>query len=327
MKLYLTLLTLLLLSGCTENDEELMDIREQVSTVAISIDNEGEKPPVLYTANISSKSIFCGGMINDMQQLDNLSSDSGTFSSGFNATAFLQPGENELNLWTVPVGAYNGDFTYHEGDRCELTIFGAFPDGNKQELSNLTATIIDGKPNVKSSTIYPDNHKTPLINVDGVTSHRLTDFTRPIYIKTIPRWRWVDATPISEDNPEQMKQLYRAYTNLLTLMEKRDFEGLKIAWSLSNREKAMAEAYYSTPDEFFDVIRFKSSFEEATDAEVEPRREWHEYKLKSYMGGRLVRLEDMRNHSPLRIGSTKNNFIYTVKPYFSMIDGRVVVSR
>ncbi|EGR2438925.1 glycosyl hydrolase family 26, partial [Vibrio cholerae] len=41
-----------------------------------------------------------------MEQLDNLGSDSGTFSSGFNATAFLQPGENELNLWTVPVGAY-----------------------------------------------------------------------------------------------------------------------------------------------------------------------------------------------------------------------------
>ncbi len=326
-KQYLTLIPLLLLSGCTGNDEERMNIREQVSTVSITIDNEGEKPPVLYTANINSNTIFCGGMINGMEQLDNLGSDSGTFSSGFNATAFLQPGENELNLWTVPVGAYNGDFTYHENDRCELTIFGAFPDGNKQELSNLTATIIDGKPNVKTSTIYPDNHKTPLANVDGVTSHRLTDFTRPIYIKTIPRWRWVDATPIREDNPEQMKQLYRAYTNLLTLMEKRDFEGLKMAWSLSNREKAMAEAYYSTPDEFFDVIRFKSSFEEATDAEVEPRREWHEYKLKSYMGGRLVRLEDTRGHSPLRIGSTKNNFIYTVKPYFSMIDGRIVISR
>ncbi|GHX99204.1 glycosyl hydrolase family 26 [Vibrio cholerae] len=92
-----------------------MPIREQVSTVSITIDKEGEKPPVLYTANINSKTIFCGGMINGMEQLDNLSSDSGTFSSGFNATAFLQPGENELNLWTVPVGAYNGDFTYCSG--------------------------------------------------------------------------------------------------------------------------------------------------------------------------------------------------------------------
>ncbi|EEZ00728.1 hypothetical protein VOA_000795 [Vibrio sp. RC586] len=326
-KQYLTLITLLLLSGCTGNDEERMNIREQVSTVSITIDNEGEKPPVLYTANINSKTIFCGGKINGMEQLDNLGSDSGTFSSGFNATAFLQPGENEFSIGTVPSGAYNGDFTYHENDRCELTIFGAFPDGNKQELSNLTATIIDGKPNVKTSTIYPDNHKTPLANVDGVISHRLTDFTRPIYIKTIPRWRWVDATPIREDNPEQMKQLYRAYTNLLTLMEKRDFEGLKMAWSLSNREKAMAEAYYSTPDEFFDAVGFESTFERYGDGEVRPRREWHEYKLKSYMGGRLVRLEDTRGHSPLRIGSTKNDLVYSPTPYFSMIDGRIVISR
>ncbi len=304
-----------------------MNIREQVSTVSITIDNEGEKPPVLYTANINSKTIFCGGQINGMEQLDNLGSDSGTFSSGFNATAFLQPGENELNLWTVPVGAYNGDFTYHENDRCELTIFGAFPDGNKQELSNLTATIIDGKPNVKTSTIYPDNHKTPLINVDGVTPYRRTIFTRPIYVKTIPRWRWVDATPIREDNPEQMKQLYRAYTNLLTLMEKRDLEGLNMAWSLSNRENAMADAYYSTPDEFFDAVGFESTFKEYSDGKVEPRREWHEYKLKSYMGGRLVQLEDKRGHSPLRITSDEKNLGFSVLPYFSMIDGRVVVSR
>ncbi|EGR2423471.1 glycosyl hydrolase [Vibrio cholerae] len=262
-----------------------------------------------------------------MEQLDNLGSDSGTFSSGFNATAFLQPGENELNLWTVPVGAYNGDFTYHENDRCELTIFGAFPDGNKQELSNLTATIIDSKPNVKTSTIYPDNHKTPLINVDGVTPYRRTIFTRPIYVKTIPRWRWVDATPIREDNPEQMKQLYRAYTNLLTLMEKRDLEGLNMAWSLSNRENAMADAYYSTPDEFFDAVGFESTFKEYSDGKVEPRREWHEYKLKSYMGGRLVQLEDKRGHSPLRITSDEKNLGFSVLPYFSMIDGRVVVSR
>ncbi|RAL28651.1 glycosyl hydrolase family 26, partial [Vibrio cholerae] len=55
-----------------------------------------------------------------MEQLDNLGSDSSTFSSGFNATAFLQPGENEFSIGTVPSGAYNGDFTYHENDRCEL---------------------------------------------------------------------------------------------------------------------------------------------------------------------------------------------------------------
>ncbi|OOF32234.1 glycosyl hydrolase family 26, partial [Salinivibrio costicola subsp. alcaliphilus] len=79
--------------------------REQVSTVDIEIDNEGENPPVLYTANISSQTMFCGGLINGIEAIDNLSSSAATFSSGFNATAYLQPGENHLELGTVPSGA------------------------------------------------------------------------------------------------------------------------------------------------------------------------------------------------------------------------------
>jgi hypothetical protein len=282
---------------------------------------------VLYTANISARTVFCGGIINGMEQLDNLSTTSGTFTAGFNATAFLQPGINELNLAMVPLGLYKGDYTYKADDRCELSLFGAFPDGTKEELSSLSATIIDGKPTVATSRIYPDKHQTPLIDTQGTLDGRLTDFSRPIYIKTIPRWRWVDATPIREDNPEHMKQLYRAYNNLISLMEKRDFEGLKMAWSLSNREKAMAETYYSSPEEFFDAVGFESTFERYTDGAVRPRKEWHEYTFKSFMGGRLVRLEDNRSSSPLMIGSTKEDYLFTVTPYFSMIDGRIVVSR
>ena len=322
----LALLSLALLSGCS-GDNPQMSIREQVSTVNIPVDNEGQKPPVLYTANISARTVFCGGMINDFSQLNNLSTTSGTFTAGFNASAFLQPGENTLDLWVAPIGVYEKDNTYRENDRCELSLFGAFPDGTKEELSSLSATIIDGKPTVATSKLYPDKHQTPLINVGGTTPHLRTNFTRPIYIKTIPRWRWVDATPIREDNPEHMKQLYRAYSNLISLMEKRDFEGLKMAWSLSNREKAMAEAYYSSPDEFFDVVGFESTFERYTDGAVRPRKEWHEYTFKSFMGGRLVRLEDNRSSSPLMIGSTKEDYLFTVTPYFSMIDGRIVVSR
>jgi hypothetical protein len=316
---------LLTLTAC--GDSQLMNIREQVSTVNISVENEGQKPPVLYTANISARTVFCGGIINGMEQLDNLSTTSGTFTAGFNASAFLQPGENTLDLWVAPIGVYEKDNTYRENDRCELALFGAFPDGTQEKMSSLSATIVDGKPTVATSKVYPDKHQTPLINVGGTTPHLRTNFSRPIYIKTIPRWRWVDATPIREDNPEHMKQLYRAYNNLISLMEKRDFDGLKMAWSLSNREKAMAEAYYSSPDEFFDAISFKSAFERASDAAVRPRREWHEYTFKSFMGGRLVRLEDSRSHSPLRIGSKEKDLVTSITPYFSMIDGRIVVSR
>ncbi|ANU39445.1 hypothetical protein VSVS05_04410 (plasmid) [Vibrio scophthalmi] len=304
-----------------------MSIREQVSTVDIEIDNEGVKPDVLYTVNVSSQTVYCSSRINDIPQFNNLKTTSGTMSLGYNPTAFLQQGENAFVLWGIPLGVYDGNDEYKPDDKCSITISAAFPDGQKVEMSNLTMTIEDGKPTTKTSTIYPDRNKTPLSNTDGVIGGKVTVFSRPIYIKTVPRWRWIDATPIREDNPEQMKALYRAYTNLMELTSKQDFDGLKMAWSLSMREKAKAEAYFVDPEEFYYAVNFEGGFNDWDDAKVEPRRDWSEYKLRSYMGGRLVQLADIRDHSPLRIGSDKEDLIYSPTPFFSMIDGRVVVSR
>ncbi|WP_069447319.1 glycosyl hydrolase family 26 [Vibrio scophthalmi] len=262
-----------------------------------------------------------------MEQYDNLNTSSGTMALGYNATAFLQPGDNTLELWIAPVGIYEGNDNFSEEDSCSAVLFGAFPDGQKLEISSLSVTIEDGVPTTKGSIIYSDTHQTPLLNTNGVLVGGATMFSRPIHIKKIPRWRWVDATPIREGNPEQIKALYRAYNNLIELMSKQDFEGLKMAWSLSMREKAKAEAYFVEPEEFYNAVAFEDKFGKWEDAQAEPRRDWSEYKLKSYMGGRLVRLEDVRGHSPLRIGSDKADLIYSPTPFFSMIDGRVVVSR
>ncbi|OOF34599.1 glycosyl hydrolase family 26, partial [Salinivibrio costicola subsp. alcaliphilus] len=135
------------------------------------------------------------------------------------------------------------------------------------------------------------------------------------------------ATPFDENNPKHMKMLYRAYSNLITLLKKRDFEGLKMAWSLAGREQAKAEAYMTEPEEFFDVMDIPGDFGRADDAHVKPRREWHEYTVKSYMDGRLIKLEDEIGESPLRISSTEKNFRYTYKPLFTIIDGRMVIAR
>lgn len=326
MKKTLIAACIVMLAACS-GENELMNIREQVSTVDIQIENEGQKPEVLYTTNIQSETVYCFAAFNKMDMLDNLKTSSGTFSSGFNPTAYLQPGDNVLNLDVVPIGVYEQDDTYRPDDQCEMTLYGAFPDGKKVEISSLYVTVEDGKPTTKTSKDYPSNHQTPLNDVAGHLDGHLTEFSRPFKVKSIPRWRWVDATPIREDNPEQMKQLYRAYTDLIKLMEARDFEGLKMAYSLSMREYAMADGYFSSPEDWFDAVGFETNFSHWEDAEVEPRRDWSEYELKSYMGGRLVRLMDNRSHSPLRIGSNENNKIVSILPYFSMIDGRVVVSR
>ncbi|MBT2923099.1 glycosyl hydrolase family 26, partial [Vibrio anguillarum] len=72
-----------------------------------------------------------------MKMLDNLKTSSGTFTSGFNPTAYLQPGENSLDLYTAPIGLYERDYTYHDDDYCEMTLYGAFPNGEKEEMSSL----------------------------------------------------------------------------------------------------------------------------------------------------------------------------------------------
>ena len=325
MKRYLPLLIILLSTACTEQGVK-MNLREQMSTVDITIDNEGHQPELLYTANINSQTMYCAGVINYMQQLTNLSTSSGSFMSGFNATAFLQPGNNKLEIWSV---THLGEKNYSRPDSwCEVTLFGSFNDGVQTEMSSLKVTVEEGKPTVKSSTIYPDRNQTPLTDVEGITDGDLTEFARDIVIKTIPRWRWVDATPFDETNREHMKKLYRAYDNLLEMMRQRDFEGLAMAWSLSNREKAKAEAYYTSPEAFFNAVGFESTFERyGDDGKVKPRQEWYDYQLKSFMGGRLFRLEDKRSHSPLRIFSKEKDRVFSVTPYFSLIDGRVVVSR
>ncbi|WP_240472809.1 hypothetical protein [Salinivibrio socompensis] len=57
-------------------------------------------------------------------------------------------------------------------------------------MSNLTVTVEDDQPTIKDSTTYPAKYRSPLVDVDGTLDGRLTMFSRPIHIKTIPRWRW-----------------------------------------------------------------------------------------------------------------------------------------
>ncbi|OOF31633.1 hypothetical protein BZJ21_15535, partial [Salinivibrio costicola subsp. alcaliphilus] len=78
MKKIAAVLCLSLLTGCW-SDSDMMQAREQVSTVDIEIDNEGENPPVLYTANIRSQTMYCFGVINNIDAIDNLGSSAATF--------------------------------------------------------------------------------------------------------------------------------------------------------------------------------------------------------------------------------------------------------
>ncbi|TCK59127.1 hypothetical protein EV690_1295, partial [Celerinatantimonas diazotrophica] len=181
----------------------------------------------------------------------------------------------------------------------------------------------DGKATVKTSKKYPPKYRT---DASKITFHQkgwTSYISRPIYIKTIPQWAWTKAEPFKPTR-ENMKKLHRAYQALIEMMKRHDIQGLKEAYSLSSREKSLAEAGQSSPDEFFDVIGYQ---EELNNKQVKVlnHTDWKGYKLKSYADGKLVQLYDQHGDSPLRtqVGET----ITTFTPYFSIINGRVVISR
>ncbi len=261
-----------------------------------------------------------------MDQLDNLGSE-GTTMSGFNATAFLQPGVNQFNLWSVPVDVYEqkGIVPYRKGSNCSATLFAAFKSGEQVELTNLTVTEEEGIPNVKTSKHYPDKNQTPLTEVNGVITGDLAEFKREVYIKALPEWAWVRARPFDPKSKNDMEKLHRAYDTLIEMMKKRDYDSLIAAWSLTMREKAKAEGYQAQPMAFFPS--FKRGFDWADDTEVKVRRAWTEYEVESFLGGRIVRLKDKYNDSPLRIRSVKVDRRLVITPYFSFIDDQLVISR
>lgn len=297
-----------------------------VSTTDIIVPNEGTPPAFIYTVNMNSQKMFGGVDINGMEQLDNLSSDEGDVMAGFNATAFLAPGINKISVLVASADVYDQKKEHRANGQFGIILNAVTEEGDKTELTSLNISVEEGKPTAKMSKTYPAKHQTELTDLNGVTEGYATTFNRKVFIKTIPEWRWVNATPFVE-NGENMKKLYRAYSELQEMIRNRDFEGLKAAWSLSSREKAMADGYGSTPDEIFNAIGFESDFERYSDLKADPIEEWNNYVLKSYAGGRLVRLENDISDSPLRVSSDEENWVINYTPYFSLIDGRVVISR
>ncbi|TVO31538.1 glycosyl hydrolase family 26 [Vibrio algivorus] len=261
-----------------------------------------------------------------MEQIDNLSTDYGDAMTGANLTAFLQKGNNKLQMLVAPADMYDGGRVHRDNGKCTISVSGAFENGIKEELTSITATVEDKKPTAKTSKRYDVKHQSPLPDFDGVAKGYGVRFYRDFYVKTIPTWAWTQAEPFT-DTPENMKKLRNAYKDLYRMMEAKDFKGLEAAWSLSSREKSIAEGHQLTPHEVFQQVGFKGGYEMADDAEVMEPRAWEDYKLKLYAGGRLVRLEDKGEASPLRIGSDKINRQRSFTPYFSFIGERLVISR
>ena len=54
--------------------------------------------------------------------------------------------------------------------------------------------------------------------------------------------------------------------------------------------------------------------------------DWNDYELEVLLGGRLVRLNN-RGFSPIRLKNTENQGFWGYNPWFSIINGEIVITR
>ncbi|WP_127960391.1 hypothetical protein [Serratia microhaemolytica] len=236
-----------------------------------------------------------------------------------NITPYLQNGKNNLAIETVGLAALEGDESYPADAKCELRLTAATPQ-DEREITKLVATANDKlRPTGVHSPDYR-GHKGQLPVHEGEDEETvLYRIKRDITINGIPEWAWTKAEPF-QPTPENMAKLQQAYLTLQRLMLNHDAAGIQQMAHLSFSEKEAAEGLKA--GSWFDSL-LGESLPHMISAEP---IHWEEYKLISTNNDRLVKLES-RGNSPLGFLNKEGKYIFGYAPYFSLINGKIVLTR
>lgn len=281
------------------------------------------KGEVRYFGSFKSYRSGCMARVNDFPVVNNFSYATGSVSTGFNITPYLVNGSNKVELMMGPVDPDNNETLYSDSE-CELII-------TKDTLSSsekVTAVLL--KVNEQRS-VYSFNSS----NFAGSKSESRIDETqskadkeqnlyrvsRQVLMRDIPEWIWVNATPVTE---KAMPRIFAAYQSIWQIMYKRDLLALKNITRISNSEIGKAEGL--SPDGIFSSYDLP---EHISNIDLKPINfSLKDYKLKTYHNGRVFRLVDgIYENSPLRLKNKDGEIVYSYNPYFSIIDGKIVVVR
>ncbi|NHB93736.1 MULTISPECIES: hypothetical protein [Photorhabdus] len=278
-----------------------------------------------YLLSLNTHHSLCVARINDMMALENSDSKSGTQSSGFNMTAFVENGQNTMELLMGSLDE-NSD-TFSPDNECEATLTKASPYGDKDEVISHIKLTVDDKGNVttrESQSQLPNGKAgfdyaamSKIEAEEGLFAAQKT-FT----LSGLPDWMWTKARPVSEKN--DMEAIRNFYLEISNTLHQRDLNKL---WKMSQPAwEEWARAENSQPEIFFNSFGFKEKLENKNYIVRAP--DWSKYRLISYKQGRLFRLEfGVWGGSPIRMDNKKEDKYFEYNPYLSIINGKVMIAR
>ncbi|WP_130099905.1 IdsF [Siccibacter turicensis] len=287
--------------------------------------------PIASSANDSVKYIVkfavnkstCVLRINDIPAIDTHLASQGTMSAGFNFSSFLENGANRVEILMGPQNP-NDENTLYADSSCYVDIT---KDSEEKSvtLARYKLTVDkDGRINAHRSDDYNGGrHHTKIL--EGITKNKndygLYKLESDLLVTGLPKWSWVDATPVTQ---QDLPAIRAAYDNMLSLFRRKDIDGLKKVLFTSMTEMAAAEG--TSPE----MVFYSTGIPEHLQNEKLTLNsvEWDKYRIIPYRGGRLFRLGvGYFQNSPVRLKDETGNNVYVYKPYFSMINGKVVLVR
>ncbi|MFV8906781.1 hypothetical protein ABQ333_16180 [Serratia fonticola] len=276
-----------------------------------------------YLVSFNTKRSACMAKINDFPVIDNLTYASGTISTGFNITSFVENGENSIEIRMGSIDP-NDKNTLYLDSMCQLTITKDTANSS-QEVTSLILSV-DKKGNIKASS---SSNYDGLLNEGRVDESQSAESKeqdlyrvgRKVTLSGLPTWAWVHATPVSEND---LPKIRSAYKEVWSAMKSRDVNMLKKLTVISNKEMGVAEGV--SADTIFESYNLPEKVLDKNlsliDLELEP------YKIITYCNGRVFRFgRGIYQISPLKFQDSDGDFPYSYNPYFSIIDGKVVIVR
>ncbi|MBA0219826.1 IdsF [Pectobacterium brasiliense] len=273
-----------------------------------------------YLFSFKSYRSSCILRVNSLPAVDTGHAEQGTMSAGFNLTAFLENGKNEIEL-LMGSQDHKDPKTLYPDSSCQVIVT-KDTETTSTEIANFRLSVNEKGEITARDSVTTKNSSTVF---EGYTQNEkdygFYKVRGALKIDGLPRWSWVNATPVTEN---EMPKIKLAYTDIWMMMKDRDIEGLKKVTQLSNEEMAFAEG--ATTGMMFISTDFP---QHVVDKQLTPLPiEWNKYKIIKYRDGRLFRLGvGYYQNSPLRFINSSGEIVFSYNPYFSIIDGKVTLVR
>lgn len=280
-------------------------------------------PKVKYLAEFKTTNAVCLAFVNGVRVFDSTKAKSGTVSTGYDVAALLENGKNDISIWFGPIDENRGTLNFSTPTSCSFTLSAA-TEKNTLLLSSVAADADTNSPlNARRSAYYNGTDLTSAVFEHELSNLPAYEVKRTVTLKEVPKWAWTTATPF-KPTPENMQKLKDAYWDIWMAMDQKDLAKMKELTKITVAEEA--EQAGMEPDAYFNTYSFRQKFKESKGG-LKP--DFADFSVRSYCGGRLIRLENKLGHPPLKLQLTDDpdGVAYNYMPYLSLVNGKIIISR